>query len=39
VSRDYPYNEMTEHYWFNDADSLYKEVKRFDLVPAQHRRR
>ena len=30
LSRDYPYNEMTEKYWFNDADSLYKEVKRFD---------
>lgn len=30
VSRDYPYNEMTEKYWFNDSDSLYKEVKRFD---------
>ncbi len=30
VSRDYPYNEMTEKYWFPDADSLYKEVKRFD---------
>jgi hypothetical protein len=28
--RDYPYNEMTEKYWFNDADSLYKEEKRFD---------
>jgi choline dehydrogenase-like flavoprotein len=30
LSRDYPYNEMTAHYWFNDADALYKEVKRFD---------
>jgi choline dehydrogenase-like flavoprotein len=30
LSRDYPYNEMTDQYWFNDADSLYKEVKRFD---------
>jgi choline dehydrogenase-like flavoprotein len=30
LSRDYPYNEMTEKYWFNDSDSLYKEVKRFD---------
>jgi len=30
VSRDYPYNEMTEKYWFNDSDSLYREVKRFD---------
>ncbi|HEY3900463.1 MAG TPA: GMC family oxidoreductase [Chthoniobacter sp.] len=30
LSRDYPYNEMTANYWFNDADSLYKEVKRFD---------
>ncbi|MDB6173980.1 MAG: glucose-methanol-choline oxidoreductase [Chthoniobacteraceae bacterium] len=30
LSRDYPYNEMTEKYWFNDADSLYKEEKRFD---------
>jgi choline dehydrogenase-like flavoprotein len=29
LSRDYPYNEMTEKYWFNDSDSLYKEVKRF----------
>ena len=30
LSRDYPYNEMTEKYWMNDSDSLYKEVKRFD---------
>lgn len=30
LSRDYPYNEMTEKYWFNDSDSLYKEVQRFD---------
>lgn len=30
LSRDRPYNEMTEKYWFNDSDSLYKEVKRFD---------
>ncbi len=30
LSRDYPYNEMTEKYWFNDADSLYREEKRFD---------
>lgn len=30
LSRDTPYNEMTEKYWFNDSDSLYKEVKRFD---------
>src|SRR3954467_15409618 len=30
VSRDYPYNEMSEKYWFNDSDSLYREVKRFD---------
>lgn len=30
LSRDYPYNEMTEKYWMNDADALYKEVKRFD---------
>ena len=30
VSRDYPYNEMTEKYWFNDSDSLYREVQRFD---------
>ncbi|MFN4146906.1 MAG: GMC oxidoreductase [Runella sp.] len=30
LSRDYPYNEMTEKYWMNDMDSLYKEVKRFD---------
>lgn len=30
LSRDYPYNEMTESYWMNDSDSLYKEVKRFD---------
>lgn len=30
LSRDYPYNEMTEKYWMNDADSMYKEVKRFD---------
>lgn len=30
LSRDYPYNEMTEKYWMNDSDSLYKEDKRFD---------
>lgn len=30
LSRDYPYNEMTEKYWMNDSDALYKEVKRFD---------
>ncbi len=30
LARDYPYNEMTEKYWMNDSDSLYKEEKRFD---------
>ncbi len=30
LARDYPYNEMTEKYWFKDTDSLYKEEKRFD---------
>ncbi len=30
LSRDYPYNEMTESYWMDDADSMYKEVRRFD---------
>jgi len=30
MSRDYPYNEMTETYWMTDADSLYKETQRFD---------
>ncbi len=30
LSRDYPYNEMTEKYWMNDSDSLYNEEKRFD---------
>lgn len=30
LSRDYPYNEMSDKYWMNDSDSLYKEVKRFD---------
>lgn len=30
LSRDYPYNEMTEKYWFKDVDSLYREEKRFD---------
>ena len=30
LSRDYPYNEMTEKYWMKDADSLYEEKKRFD---------
>ncbi len=30
LSRDYPYNEMTESYWMNDSDSLYEEKKRFD---------
>jgi choline dehydrogenase-like flavoprotein len=30
LSRDYPYNEMTEKYWMRDCDSLYREEKRFD---------
>jgi len=30
LSRDYPYNEMTEKYWMNDMDSPYEEKKRFD---------
>lgn len=30
LSRDYPYNEMTEKYWMNDVESLYEEKKRFD---------
>jgi choline dehydrogenase-like flavoprotein len=30
LARDYPYNEMTQDYWFNDSDSMYKEVQRFD---------
>lgn len=30
LARDYPYNEMTQNYWMNDSDSLYKEEKRFD---------
>jgi choline dehydrogenase-like flavoprotein len=30
LSRDYPYNEMTEKFWMKDTDSLYKEEKRFD---------
>ncbi len=30
LSRDYPYNEMTEKYWFKDTDSLYQEKHRFD---------
>jgi choline dehydrogenase-like flavoprotein len=30
LSRDYPYNEMTEKYWMKDVDSLYQETKRFD---------
>ncbi|MCU0326290.1 MAG: GMC family oxidoreductase [Spirosomaceae bacterium] len=30
LSRDYPYNELTEKYWMNDSDSLYQEEKRFD---------
>lgn len=30
LSRDYPYNEMTEKYWMNDMESLYEEKKRFD---------
>ncbi len=30
LARDYPYNEMTEKYWFKDSDSLYREVQRFD---------
>lgn len=30
LSRDYPYSEHNEKYWFNDEDSPYTEVKRFD---------
>ncbi|MBU1823180.1 MAG: GMC family oxidoreductase, partial [Bacteroidetes bacterium] len=30
LSRDYPYNEMTEKYWMKDTDANYKEEKRFD---------
>jgi choline dehydrogenase-like flavoprotein len=30
LSRDYPYNEMTEKYWMNDMDAPYEEKKRFD---------
>ncbi len=30
LARDYPYNEMTEKFWFRDSDSLYREVQRFD---------
>ncbi len=30
LARDYPYNEMSEKYWFKDSDSLYREVQRFD---------
>ena len=30
LSRDYPYNEMTEKFWMKDTDSLYQEKKRFD---------
>lgn len=30
LSRDYPYNEHTEKYWFNDEDAPYTETKRFD---------
>ncbi len=30
VSRDYPYSEHNESFWFKDADAPYDEVKRFD---------
>lgn len=30
LARDYPYNEKSQNYWFNDSDSMYKEEKRFD---------
>jgi choline dehydrogenase-like flavoprotein len=30
LSRDYPYNETNESYWFNDSNAPYEEVKRFD---------
>ncbi len=30
LSRDYPFNEYTAHYWLKDADSPYEEEKRFD---------
>ncbi len=30
LTRDYPYSEYNEKYWFNDADALYEEKKRFD---------
>ncbi len=30
LNRDYPYNEFTESFWFNDMDAPYAENKRFD---------
>lgn len=30
LTRDYPYSEYNETYWFDDTNSMYKEVKRFD---------
>ena len=30
LSRDYPYNETNESFWFNDNDAPYGEKKRFD---------
>ncbi len=30
LTRDYPYSEYNEKYWFNDADALYEEKQRFD---------
>ncbi len=32
LSRNYPYNEMTEQFWMNDSDSLYQEKQRFDWM-------
>ncbi len=30
LTRDYPYSEYNESYWFNDLDAKYEEKKRFD---------
>ena len=30
VSRDYPYSEFNESYWFKDSDAPYEEKQRFD---------
>jgi choline dehydrogenase-like flavoprotein len=36
LKRDYPLNERNLHYWVNDQDNPYTEVKRFDWYRGYH---